>query len=411
MDAHELSAYLEEKRIRTWKSPLFIIGAGVSSARVPMMSDIFDFFKHKIPESPSHETLKRLRQYCLQLQEGAHSDVRAVASHFFSILQNPRFPEVQSLWKEFSASFITGKLLGQSDPIWKLDPTEFHRLVAKEVVRTYLPAYCISLNYDGLTTKAILEEATHKNWREAKSALFPVRILSLPSEIDAFFLGDTESKDQPLFPVIKLKGDIFYATCRYARCKSYQKQTAVYEFFLEQSPSPVIENAEETGVEPVESVANSAESSNQLLFQSLAYKQVASPQDPEILFYSALECRDCHKQRQFELDFPGYAQKEQHTLQIMNKICRYLLPSLSCVVVCGVSGDWDAEVCGFLNICHVNRGIEIICLSNEERPSLLRHLPWATAVHSQDANSSFKLIPIDFRDFHVNNANKGQLVQ
>jgi hypothetical protein len=383
----DLFDWIEVQRRDHWRSPLFIVGAGVSSDRVPLMSEIFSHFVNCTQStSLQNEKIKIINEYATRLRESTRADTKATAAHFFGLLQNSMEPEISSLWDKFTSKFFGGELRENSIAMWELDPTDFHIKIAEQIVNRSLPGFCISLNYDGLTAKALIQVASEKIWRNS-DCLYPCRVLSTPDEIDSFWRRNLTPQNSVQYPVIKMKGDIFYAICQNEGCKFHAIQTPIYEFFLGRRKR----SGEQSGA--AGSMGQKEEKGKQV--DLLTQKQMLVSYD------EAIKCEECLCPRRIEIDFPGYRAKEYHSRQVLIKVCTYILPSLSCVVLCGVSGDWDDEIHHFLEICAIHKGIPIFCLSNKPAPDILRHLPWALTrkVGSREAN--FRSINIDFSKFRI----------
>ncbi len=117
-----------------------------------------DFMKDNESNSQNKNDKKvRLARYALKLLDVVRSENARLAqtSYFFSILQEELREEV---WNKFTEDFIKNPKLDDSPnptPIWELEPTEFHMYIAEQVVNCKPPAIAASLNYDGLTARAI----------------------------------------------------------------------------------------------------------------------------------------------------------------------------------------------------------------------------------------------------------------
>ena len=159
------------------------------------------------------------------------------------------------------------------------------------------------------------------------------------------------------YPLIKLRGDIFNAVCENEECKYFGQRTPIYEML-----SPSKENEE-----MVSGVVYEGKHSN----------AVTPPLDLESKrseYEKLVRCPGCLKERKFELDFPGYRTKEREAEQVIEMLYRYLVPSLGCVVVCGVSGRWDPELVKFLRSCIEQRNIAIYCIDSDKQPAIAAQL-------------------------------------
>ena len=351
----ELDNYIEKQR-KFGKIPLFVIGAGVSYSKVATMNRIFERLKELLDEFLKKSELqngkvKKSAEYALNLVNvllESKSSRLAESSHFFSILQEEL---KEHIWKRFTKEFIKNpKLDGASNPtpIYELTPTDFHMYVAEQIVKRKPPAICVSINYDGLTARAVQKKAIeeHKvkmDKSTQKKKLYPARVLSSPEDIDNFYRNP--ERDDKIYPVIKLKGDIFYAKCKRNGCEFARDRIPIYKYYPE-------------------NVAKSLDREN------------------------ILRCPECESEMELELDFPGKQKKEEESRKMIEKIIQYFLPSISCVVVCGVSGKWDIELVNFFKIC-MNKGIKVFNL-NINKVDLMREMGLG------ELNPNFEYIKIDF---------------
>jgi len=351
-----------------WRIPLFIIGAGVSIDKVPLMDDIFQYFCdfNGLPQKLDALKLRNNKQY----------QSRATASNFFGALQTSKDPNIKQSWAKFTRDLLEGRVkkiaATKQTSLWNQEPSYFHEIVALQVVRNQLPGICLSLNYDGLTAKAIKKVAYEKNnskklCKEGVEPLYPCRILTTKEEIMEYYgrIGLTDD----FYPIIKLRGDIFSAICSTEGCKYYKKRIPIYEIY-----SP-IQTSNKT--------RNFKKDQSQLFLLPISsYEEV-------------MKCRGCGEERSAEIDFPGYRTKELETNKIIEMIYRFIVSSLSCIVVCGVSGNWDLEIIEFLRVCSIERGLKIYCLDIEKPPLLQYHLYWAIE-GTMDNNEKANFIPIQF---------------
>lgn len=381
-ELNDLFEKIEFER-RRWRAPLFIIGAGVSATKVPLMDEIFQYFcdMNGLPPEVIMDALK------LRINKQYQS--RATAANFFSILQTSKDHAIKQAWNSFTRDFLEGRLRqnsgGLRTQLWKLEPTAFHKKVAEQVVRDYLPGVCLSLNYDGLTAKAIKKIALEKNEsktlrKEPMDPLYPCRILTTQDEIKERYARNSKADD--FYPIIKLKGDIFNAVCMMEGCKYHNQRIPIYEISL-------------TSNEADTRADNNKSAQNQL-------STLPSRNQPNHFvgskYEDIMECKGCGQIRRIEIDFPGYRTKELETNKVIEMIYRFIVPSLSCIVVCGVSGNWDFEIVEFLRVCAMERGLKIYCLDMEKPPLLQYHVSWAIS-NIIDDKANFIPIEIDFSKF------------
>lgn len=358
-----------EKQVNKYRKagrcPLFVLGAGISATKVPVMKEIFEELEKSLKlfaESCTENNLRRkidaVSDDAYRLANDSLYQSRAVASKFFGILQQQE--ECKGIWKSFTADFLMG--LKGRDPIWDLKPTSFHSYVAKQIVTKSVPAVCLSLNYDGLTAKAIVAEA--KRMTPAKEfgtldPLYPCRILTTAEEIqnyyhrNAYHLTDASC----FYPLIKLRGDIFNAVCDNEECKHFGQRTPLYE---------IEHPAGETEGKLTKAKARKEDSGT--LFPSL------ESEDKRKAYGKTIKCKGCGTDRKIELDFPAYRAKELEVQQVVEELCRYVVPSLGCVVVCGVSGRWDPALVEFLRACAEQRDLEVYCIDMDKQPAIKTQL-------------------------------------
>ncbi|MGV9141467.1 MAG: hypothetical protein ACOC1X_00855, partial [Promethearchaeota archaeon] len=308
----ELASHIEDMR-EFGRSPLFIIGAGVSAGKVPLMNEIFGYFK-KVDDDTINEYADRLFISSeVDMPDYDYQNVNECA-YLFNLLQSP---DKKELWEKFTYDFLNGDIgEGNYGKLLKQEPNSFHKYIAKQIVNENPPAVCISLNYDGLTAKAVRELALGKI--ERGESLYPARVLSSAKEIDDYYTSNRNSPST-FFPIIKLKGDIFYAICRNPGCPNYNKRKPIYYH----------------------------------------------PQEERLP-----QC-ECIENMDLELDFPGQLKKEEETKRMLREVYRYLISSISCVIVCGVSGKWDKELVDFLRFCAIKRRLRIYLIGLDKPKAIV----------------------------------------
>ncbi|MDB5388412.1 MAG: hypothetical protein JWM11_4058, partial [Planctomycetaceae bacterium] len=316
---------------------LIVLGAGCSvSAKLPTMRDLYSDILRRVtaPERSlaSSYSISELKNWLLALQ--GHTAPRSVAAKALGMLQSAQEASsnelevfLESVWSSFSMDFLTGNIHQYTDakdaafpqthmPIWDRSPTPFHLAVANWVLQR--KAIAVSVNFDGLTRKAI--RAT------SESASDKCVILSTPNQLERFFLGNTAaSSSAELFPLIKVWGDVFHAVCLNTRCPEYGSQTPIYElqhdFQLRHRIQPNPDDAPESNCHDTE------------LRKDLE---------------RGLQCEQCGSQRRLQLHFPGYEAKERNTHQLMISLRKYLAPRIGNVIIAGFSGIWDDALTTFL---------------------------------------------------------------
>jgi len=209
---------------------------------------------------------------------------------------------LSSTWKDFTEAFLSGGIplasgtpdqprLRSTDHRTPRAPTSFHKLIAEWTIDgLVLP---LSVNFDGLTRAAIRQAIGR---RENASCV----ILTTPSQTMRFFLGS--QSQNTLFPVVKVWGDIFHATCDNNRCPEFDRPVPFYDLnTLGRLPAAV-----------------------------------------------GLQCPQCGDQRRLHISFPGHHSKDRETLALMNALWRHVAPRLGGIVIAGFSGSWDESLVQFL---------------------------------------------------------------
>ncbi|MGH8659889.1 MAG: HD domain-containing protein [Gammaproteobacteria bacterium] len=215
----------------------------------------------------------------------------------FGALQDSEKPEARDVWRTFCQDFISGEITTDAQPpahtsLFEAQPTETHQWIADLVVTSQ--AQCISLNFDGLTRKAI------DNMLRSKNGSGKCVILDTAEKITNFIGRDPRSNEaKHLRSIIKLRGDVFYAICVTPGCPLSEIQTPVYDL---------------------------------------------PTSDPK----QRLTCPECKCQRNLQIAFPGHHDKERESEAILDAAWRYLVPSTSLFMIMGFSGEWDGSVVEFV---------------------------------------------------------------
>ena len=202
------------------KIPLFVLGAGISADRVPVLKDIANWFRtvEDLPEAdkPDVERLDaRLEPFLTGLSAG--TALRADAAELFSTLQ---WTSYNKLWRRFSKAFLLGPQPTEHIPslrvgseknnfmgLLKARPTDAHYYLAEML--NAREAHVFSLNFDGLTVKALTE-------KYGRGIALHTR-----QQVRAYF-SSTEGEFVP--SVIKVRGDVFYAKCAEPACPASNEE-------------------------------------------------------------------------------------------------------------------------------------------------------------------------------------------
>jgi NAD-dependent SIR2 family protein deacetylase len=296
------------------KVPLFVLGAGISADRVPLLKDIADWFLtvEGMPETerPGDSRLNdRLMSFLKGLSVGDAS--RADVAELFSTLQWTSNCKYSKLWRRFSKAFLMGPQPKEHIPSLKIgsDKKEFigllkakstnaHRSLA-EMLCTQ-EAHLFSLNFDGLTVKALIDKCD-------KGIALHTR-----QQVRAYFSA-TEGDFVP--SVIKVRGDVFYATCAEPACPASNEE------------------------HPLDRLSD--------------HKELMCPacgQDTVVLQFS----------------FPGYRVKEEVAYPILWEARRFLAQRLSAIIIIGLSGRWDRYLLDFLFDLAIERGLVVADVNPEQ---------------------------------------------
>ena len=182
----------------------------------------------------------------------------------------------------------------EKTPLWGIEPTEVHSIIANDLISQ--KAYCLSLNFDGLTIKAVKQEEKNP------------AIITIDEECSNYFTAH----DIKLIPVFKLRGDIFYAVCRTDGCPLYGKETPVYT---------LLHQKDNTTTKNIDNLTESKEK---------------------------LKCFSCAEQRLLFISFPGVERKETEIVEFLRTLWRFLGFSIQKIIIIGFSGNWDSGLLYFL---------------------------------------------------------------
>jgi len=281
------------------RRPLFILGAGISFGQVPLLSDIGMWLKEQLSQLITKESDlwsddSWMVEHAALLGEG-QAGRRQTAELFTSLQTGAK--HAQDVWRTFSAAFL------KSDTPW---PKIAFRGVASAVstpAHAHLAdllllnkARIVSLNFDGLTIQAA------KELYKKDPSNYPTKgAISLHSESDLFHYFATSAYEVPA-AVVKIRGDVFYATCKSETCPGHR------------SPLPI---------ERV--IGNHKEDQDSLICP-------ICQQDSLVLTFS----------------FPGFRKKEELAHPMLWAFRRFVAANTACVICIGFSGKWDKYLLDFL---------------------------------------------------------------
>lgn len=297
---------LLEHGFHVGKVPLFVLGAGISSKRVPFITQMAERLVSLIRDSAVTPTTvkKILIQQGEAIQAGRAS--RSDAAEFFSTCQSgAREDAMVPVWSQFCQELALDGLptsSGNFTGLFRLDkqfsetsdqksfsgPSTAHVAIASFLVAR--ACHVLNLNYDPLLLLAM------SSLRDA-SALDPLpdafHIIPLHTSHDIRTYYSSPSVNyQP--SIVNARGDIFYARCTNSRCPEFGKDRSLDSRF--------------------------ATSHNSEVFR----------------------CTSCHLiSVKLQLSFPGYETKERLVQPILSQLREFLGFKTSAIIPLGLSGRWD----------------------------------------------------------------------
>ena len=279
--------------------PLVIVGAGVSCGKVPLLTDIGKWFHNELKDAPIACGYDWIKAHAESIGNGSAS--RRQAAEFFSAMQ-VRNGEFERIWGSFSGAFLGGPLKLPSGPTFDgiasatVKPTDAHRVLARFLSQR--DAYVVSLNFDGLTHRSVLELCGQGT------------VLHSSHDIENYFCADTKSS---VPAVVKIRGDVFYARCKTPTCG------------LSVIPYPIDR-----------------------------LRPQATPGLP-------LHCPNCSGTGLLlQFEFPGYRSKEELAYSMLDSLRGFLKSRVSGLIIVGFSGRWDRYMLEFLFNLAVAQRIPVI---------------------------------------------------
>jgi NAD-dependent SIR2 family protein deacetylase len=299
---------------REGRSPLFVLGAGISFKRVPLLSDIGGWFADQLADQ-SQVTIPKdsvwTRNTAEKLSTG--DATRREAAEFFSLMQYNADPW-SSLWDRFSVQFLSE---GFTVKAWKkrflgissngVIPSPAHKILACALREQ--TANVVSLNFDGLTHRAL----TSDNKR-------PGIVLHSVDEISRYYCAST---DEFVPSIIKIRGDVFYALCAGEYCPVHKR------------PHP------------------------------LDWLRKFPDQD-------IMRCPSCGVSNlKLQFSFPGYRSKEEIAAPMLSAVRQFVGYKTSAIILVGVSGRWDEYLLRFIFQLAQDRNLLVVDVKPEGRDDLL----------------------------------------
>lgn len=84
-----------------------------------------------------------------------------------------------------------------------------------------------------------------------------------------------------------------------------------------------------------------------------------------------LTCPECEEKRSLYISFPGMYEKEIETRKLLSILWRYIIPRTSCILIIGVSGNWDPSLVAFLSSVLTERDIPLININDNPSDTTL----------------------------------------
>lgn len=320
-DMNDGKLELEIERLRTrvylGGAPLIVIGSGLSAGvGAPTMELIHAYLEEKI--EPEHSTTtKAVRDLIKILREEAEYP-RSVSVRLYHLLQTSPDEKIRSAWAKFGIELLAGQLAAGMNPLWDLQPSAGHRWVAQLALRAH--AIVMSLNFDGLTQKAVDQAAPGR-----------CRVLSSATEIATFFTGSPPPGTTSPVPIIKVRGDVFHAVCENGRCPDLARSVPIYELWRSEYDDP-----------------------------------------PDDRARRYLRCPTCGELRGLQISFPGVFGKEQAIDESLAALHRIHGSRIAGVMFLGFSGRWDDALVRYLTERSAHLGVPVLSFALEQTPAIAR---------------------------------------
>lgn len=284
--------YLQQRLVagaKLARFPLFVLGSGISYGVVPPLKALVSWLRDNLPDTAA----EGLRNQAQKLSDG--QGPRRDAAEFFHALQQPDFDKP---WRDFSKGFLTDGLVF-SNGIWRetrfegmlkkaIKPTDAHGWLASLMHEGR--AHALSLNFDGLTHKALCEPLAEGG--DHRHGL----VLHRTEDVRRYYCG----RDEQFIPaVIKVRGDVFYAKCGNQACPQSREG------------------------HPLDRLG---------------------PQCGD-----SLRCPICNEESlRLQFSFPGFRAKEEVAYPMLWEVRRFLGGRVSAIIMVGISGRWDRYLLDFL---------------------------------------------------------------
>ncbi len=288
------------------RKPLFVLGAGISSGRVPLIGEMC----HRLLELIHTTTIEQKTQELLlnQGERMVSGDAsRSDAAEFFSTFQAATAaPALKSLWntfcrelamdgmtvngRKFLGLFLHGVPHPQTQTLTS-GPSFAH--IALAGLLSEAACHVLSLNYDPLLPLAIDELGRQRQSADSHFGDDRFRLIALHTDREIIqYYASPERQFQPA--ITNARGDVFYIRCANSRCPTYNVE------------------------------------------RSLDTHNVSSPKTTPFI------CATCHTERiELQLSFPGYESKERLVQPVLDQLRQFVGKQTSAIIATGFSGKWD----------------------------------------------------------------------
>ena len=164
--------------------PIIVMGSGMSAGvGAPTMSAIHNYLSKELGRQQPDDGIKVLQELLEILNRAEVESPRSVQVRLYHLLQRSNSKPIRTVWTKFGADLMAGEVAARGakppkkepSPLWTLSPSSAHLWSARLAVQNR--ALVVSLNYDGLTKKAI-DMVAPNEMQSAPDGCQTARILS-----------------------------------------------------------------------------------------------------------------------------------------------------------------------------------------------------------------------------------------
>ena len=176
--------------------PVVVMGSGMSAGvGAPTMGAIHRYLESQIKNCQPSDTISVIKDLLAVLDAEPQSP-RSVQVRLYHLLQTSSEKDIRKIWSDFGIDLMTGVVASHGikldtdtlKPLWSLKPSAAHLWAARLGVLNR--AILVSLNYDGLTKRAVESVAPILMTAPPSKGIKTARILSSATEINTFFTGN-----------------------------------------------------------------------------------------------------------------------------------------------------------------------------------------------------------------------------